>query len=296
MNRGNRRALIFEDDRDRRRFVRILIETVREYHVKLLGGTQMGNHFHLVVLTPHANLSQFMQQLEGRFAEYSNWRHARDGHLFQGRFKGVIVENDIHLFTAMWYVFTNPVAACLVGRPEDWKWSTYGATAGLASVPDYLSIEWVETLFPASSLEQSQCLLRQCMNDPRPVQAYLQAAEPTMSEGLRSYVSERSRDVAQPCTYQSLMRPPIEDLFPTTLEGAELIRAIVVAHEMHGFKMAEIAHCVGRHPTTVSRIYGQARVSSQLLNSGSDPDFNGRGRALELHPRSSPRRPRRSRG
>src|SRR5689334_18457107 len=84
MNRGNRKAPIFEDERDRRRFLAILVEEMERYGVKLLAGNQMGNHFHAVVNTPHANLSDFMEQWECRFARYSNWRHHRVGHLFQG--------------------------------------------------------------------------------------------------------------------------------------------------------------------------------------------------------------------
>lgn len=261
MNRGNRKALIFEDDRDRRRFLRILIAAAAEYHVNVLADVQMGTHFHLIVLTPHGNLSEFMQKLEGRFAQYSNWRHARVGHLFQDRFKGVIVENDIHLFTALWYVFANPVVASLVGRPEDWKWSSYAAAAGLIPVPDYLSISWLETLFPASSFKESQRLFRECMNDPQPIQAYLQAVEPTTEAAIRSYVVARLHELAQPCSYRTLMRPPIAQLFPKDQDRAELKCAIALAHETHGFKLAEIALCIGLHPATVSKIYCSIRSS-----------------------------------
>jgi putative transposase len=262
MNRGNRKALIFEDERDRRRFLRMLIESAAEYHVDILAGVLMGNHFHLIVLTPHGNLSEFMQQLEGRFAQYSNWRHARVGHLFQDRFKGVIVENDIHLFTALWYVFTNPVVASFVARLEDWKWSSYAATAGLMPVPQYLSISWLETLFLAASLKESQRLFRQCMNDPQPIQAYLQAVEPATETAIRSYIVERLHELAQPCSYRTLMRPPIAQLFPKDQDRTELKRAIAVAHETHGFKLAEIAHCIGLHPATVSKIYCSIRCSN----------------------------------
>jgi putative transposase len=276
MNRGNRKALIYEDDRDRKRFLRIQIEAAAEYHVDVLGGVLMGNHFHQIVLTPHGNLSEFMQQLESRFAEYSNWRHGRVGHLFQDRFKCVIIENDIHLFTALWYVFTNPVVASFVRRLEDWKWSSYAATAGLAPVPRYLSIGWLETLFPATSLEESQRLFRECMNDPQPVQAYLQAVEPTMEASIRSYIVERLHELAQPCSYRTLMRPPIEHLFPAGQDRAELKRAISLAHETHGYKLAEIARCIGRHPATVSQIYCLIRRSKEW-NLGSDPEFNDYG-------------------
>lgn len=261
MNRGNRKALIFEDDRDRRRFLRILIEAVADFQVFVLAGVLMGNHFHLIVSTPHGNLSEFMQQLEGRFAQYSNWRHSRVGHLFQDRFKGVIIENDIHLFTAFWYVFTNPVVAWFVGRPEDWKWSSYASTAGLTPVPEYLSIGWLETLFPAASMKESQRLFRTCMNDPQPVQAYLQAVEPTTAAAVRSYVVGRLHQIAQPCSYRTLMRPPIAELFPKDQDKTELRRAVALAYKIHGFKMAEIAHQIGLHPATVSKIYCSIRDS-----------------------------------
>ena len=255
MNRGNRKAPIFEDDRDRKRFLRILIETAAEYQVRVLVGVQMGNHFHLTVLTPHGNLSEFMQQLEGRFAQYSNWRYTRVGHLFQGRFTGVIIENDVHLFTAFWYIVTNPTEACLVSRPEDWKWSTYAATVGLGPVPQYLSIEWVEALFPAGSLEESQKLLRECMNDPQPVQAFLRAVEPTTAASVRSYIAERLRELPQPCSYRTLMRPPIEQLFLDGQDKGERTNAVALAHETHGYKLAEIARGTGLTYSNVSRMY-----------------------------------------
>jgi len=262
MNRGNRKALIFEDDRDRNRFVRLLAEAAKEHGVEILGDTQMGTHFHVIVLTPHANISEFMQQLEGRYAEYSNWRHQRVGHLFQGPFKAVVIEDDIHLFTAFWYVFSNPCKAGFVRRCEDWPWSTYAAAVGLRPVPSYLSISWVSTLFPAESLEISQQLLRNCMNDPQPVAAYLLAVDPTGDAALRSYISERLNEQKQPCSYRELFRPPLDVLFPGDQTHADRNAAIAVAHMTHGYKLAEIARVTGLHPTTVSKIFCTARRES----------------------------------
>ena len=269
MNRGNRKAVIFEDERDRRRFIRILLETKIEYGVEVLGGVQMGNHFHLIVMTPHGNVSEFMQKLEGQFAKYSNWRHGRVGHLFQGRFIGVIVESDLHLFTAAWYVFMNPVEAGFVSRLEDWKWSTYACTAGLAPVPEYLSISWLETVFPSSSLQESQRLFRVCMSQPQPIASFIELADPTSTVAMRSYIAERLREVAQPCSCRALIRPPIEQLFSASHSRSERASAIRVAHETHGYKLAEIARCIGLHSATVSKIYCSIRAQDRVI-SGSD--------------------------
>jgi REP element-mobilizing transposase RayT len=309
MNRGNRKALIFEDDRDRRRFVRILIATAAEYGVEILLGCLMGNHFHLIVLTPHGNLSEFMQQLEGRFAKYVNWRHRRKGHVFEGRFTGVIIENDIHLFIAAWYVFVNPVAAGLVSRPEDWKWSTYASTAGLSPMPEYLSTSWLEVLFPSSSLSESQALFRTCMTDAQPVASYIQLAEPAPNVTIRSYITKRLNAVAQPCSYRTLSRPPLEELFRANQSKSERASTIQAAHERHGYKLAEIAPRVGLHAATISKIYCDLRREQRRLKLGSDPKFNREGwlklvpdpkfnvdRARARSRGSSRRHPRKSRG
>lgn len=255
MNRGNRKALIFEDDRDRRRFTRILIDTATESGVHVACGTQMSTHFHLIVETPLGNISEFMQQLEGRFAQYINWRHKRVGHVFQGTFRSVVVENDIHFFTTIWYVLANPCEAGLCHRFEDWPWSTYAATIGLKPVPSYLSIEWLQTLFPADTFGASQRLFRECMESRDPVAAYLLAVDPTSSAAVRSYVFSRLRQMQQPFSYRELVRPPLDHLFAPHQLKAERDRAIRSAKIVHGYTLAEIAKSVHLHPDSVSEIF-----------------------------------------
>ena len=255
MNRGNRKARIFEDDRDRNRFTELFVEAAAKYGVEILVVQQMDTHFHAVVTTPRGNLSEFMRQFQSEFARYSNWRHGRVGHLFQRRFRRVIVENDVHLFIAVAYVFDNPVKSGLVSRPEDWKWGTYAATVGLAPVADYLSLEWIETLFPAETLVESQAKLRQCVESPMRVLSYLEVCDATSEAAIRSFISERFHLAAQPCRYEHLVRTPLDLLFSSGQTRAELSAAIQVAHEKYGYKIAEIARHIRMRPTTVSKIY-----------------------------------------
>ncbi|MFM8534411.1 MAG: transposase [Acidimicrobiia bacterium] len=255
MNRGNRKARIFEDDSDRHRFMQLLAELAATYQVQVLTDSLMGNHFHLIVRTPHANVSAFMQQLEGQYAQYSNWRHNRVGHLFQDRFKGVVIESDVHLFTAFWYVATNAVVARYVQRPEQWPWSSYRATVGLAKLPGYLSVDWVAALFAADSLCESQRLCRRCMNDAQPVQAFLQASDPSTADSVRSYISERLSEVQQPCALNDLLRPPLEQVFSKTQSRTQFTKAVVLAHEKYLYTLAEIARHRGRTSAGISRTY-----------------------------------------
>jgi REP element-mobilizing transposase RayT len=269
MNRGNRKCFIFADDQDRKRFDRLLIEASQKHGVEIQAGTQMGTHFHLIVVTPHANVSAFMQQLEGDYAEYFNWRHGLVGHLFQGPFVDVVIESDFQLFTTAWYVFANPCAAGLCTRFEDWPWSTYAATAGLKPTPSYLSISWVETLFPSESLRDSQRLFRTCMEAADPIDAYLLAVDPTCSAAMRSFISERIHAMSNPCSLREILRPPLEQLFPPNHKKSQRDQAILTAKIVHGYSHAEIAKAAALHPSSVSRLFCIAQRNARA-QSGKD--------------------------
>jgi len=107
--RGNGRQAIFEDDRDRERFVRRLFESVETYGVRLYLYCLMTNHVHLVIETPDKGLSRFMQSLETGYTVYSNLRHKKSGHVFQGRYGAKLVEGDEYLLKLSRYVHLNPV-------------------------------------------------------------------------------------------------------------------------------------------------------------------------------------------
>jgi REP element-mobilizing transposase RayT len=260
MNRGNRKMTIFEDDRDRRHFLRILIEEKQRYSVDVLAGTQMLNHFHLVVATPHGNLSEFMEQLEGRFARYSNWRHGRVGHLFQGRFRDVVIQHDIHLLTALCYVFLNPLSARLVTRLEDYKWSTYAATVGLAPLPKYISVDWLTAFFESDSLRESQCRFRSLISNAQPVAAYLHqnmtGVDPeSVRQVLRSHVGQQLQLGMLPRTYRSALRSQLPQLIQRGMPLLVRAAAIYDAHVVHGYTLSEIARELGVHQSTVSKMF-----------------------------------------
>jgi REP element-mobilizing transposase RayT len=264
MNRGNRKQRIFEDDRDRRRFLRILLEEKETHGVDILAGCQMENHFHLVVVTPRGNLSEFMARFEGRFARYSNWRHGRVGHLFQGRFRDVRIEHDIHLLIALCYVFLNPVSARLVARAEEYKWSSYAMTVGLAPLPPYLSIDWLTALFRPDSVQGSQRLLRSLMSGANPVETYLRQAESdvdaeAMRRVLRSFVGEQIQLGMLPRKYRSVLRSELSELVQEESTAQSRAEAIHEAHVVHGYKLAEIARELHLHPSTVSKIFRKIR-------------------------------------
>ena len=107
--RGNERREVFRDDADRETFVQKLQTSLGIYQVRLHAYVLMPNHFHLIVQTPKANLSEFMRHFNVSYTGYFNRRHRRAGHLYQGRFKAIIVEADSYLLELSRYVHINPV-------------------------------------------------------------------------------------------------------------------------------------------------------------------------------------------
>lgn len=124
-SRGDQRGRIFFDVRDRERFLEILKRTKERYGYLLHAYALMDNHYHIFIETPKANLSQIMQNINTSYTVYVNKRHRRCGHLFQGRFKGIIVDKETYLMVLTRYIHLNPVRAGIVKRPEDYRWTSY---------------------------------------------------------------------------------------------------------------------------------------------------------------------------
>ena len=124
-SRGNDRAPIVRHDFDRSKRLDWLRRTVETYAWRLHAFVLMDNHEHLFVETPEANLSAGMHCLNGSYTGYFNHRHGHVGHLFQGRFKGYLVEEEGHFLEVSRYIHLNPVRARLVQRPEQYLWSSY---------------------------------------------------------------------------------------------------------------------------------------------------------------------------
>ena len=125
MSRGNERKPIVRDDADREKRLDWLRRTVETYGWRLHAVVLMSTHDHLFVETPEPNLSAGMQYLNGSYTSYFNRRHRRSGHLFQGRFKGHLVEEDGYFLEVSRYIHLNPVRAKMVARPEAYRWSSY---------------------------------------------------------------------------------------------------------------------------------------------------------------------------
>jgi putative transposase len=129
-SRGNERQKIFFDERDYFKFKEYLANAVGKFGFNLHGYTLMANHYHLILETPEPNLSQIMHYLNSSYSTYTNIKRKRSGHLFQGRFKSIVVDKDSYLLELSRYVHLNPVRAHMVVKPQDYAHSSYRTYVG----------------------------------------------------------------------------------------------------------------------------------------------------------------------
>jgi REP element-mobilizing transposase RayT len=141
--RGNAQADIYGDDADRLQFLALLHHTVERYDWYCHAYCLMDNHYHLLIETNTPTLSRGMKFLNGTYTQYFNRRHQRVGHVFQGRYKAILVQKDSYLLELARYIALNPVRAKMVRSAKEWRWSSYRATAGYEESAPCLTTDWV---------------------------------------------------------------------------------------------------------------------------------------------------------
>jgi putative transposase len=267
--RGNARAAVFLDDRDRREFLAILGDVVERYHWICHAYCLMGNHYHLLIETPDGNLSAGMRQLNGIYTQKLNRRHGRVGHVFQGRFKSILVEKDSYLLELCRYIVLNPVRAGIVTHPVDYPWSRFRITARSGKAPAYLSTDWVLAQFGANRREARKGYLDFVLAGKEGESPWKRLVGPCFLgerpflERLLPYLKDKTAITEIPRVQRFAVRPPLERLLPRAGAGSDRDRAITVAHVQHGYSQQEIARHVGLHYSTVSRIVQRERAKAK---------------------------------
>jgi putative transposase len=147
INRWNAGETLFKSKRDREKFLAYLESAVERFSIRIHTYCLMGTHYHLLVETPEPNLSKAIQWLNVSYAGYFNRKRQRRGHLFQGRFKSILVDADEYLISLSRYIHLNPLRARMVENPADYPWSSYRALVGKGDPPPWLETEWLLSQF-----------------------------------------------------------------------------------------------------------------------------------------------------
>jgi len=228
----------------------------------------MTNHYHLVVGTPEANLSLGMRQLNGLYTQRFNRRHGRVGHLFQGRFKGILVERESHLLELARYVVLNPVRAGIVEAAEDYRWSSLRATLGLGPAPSWLDHDALIAHF--TSRQRYLEFVHEGVGAASPwrvLRGSLLGSE-GFAERVGVQLGAKAAEREIPRRERLLRRESLDELFrPDVVEDLALRnRRIREASSSCGYTLAEIARHLSLHYSTVSRaIAARREPDSRML-------------------------------
>jgi putative transposase len=264
-SRGDRQEAIFEDDEDREAFLRVLAEVVERYNWVCHAYCLMTNHYHLVIETVEGNLSRGMRQLNGVYTQVSNRRHQRNGHLFQGRFKGILVDKDAYLLELSRYVVLNPVRAGMAESPEQWPWSSYGAMVGVIPAPKWLAVDGLLRQFGKVRKKARQ----------RYQEFVLAGVGQRIWDGLRQQIylgddafvtrmQAKGQVGGDAITVPKVQRrPPAPSLAAIAARHGERNTAILAAYATGAYSYREIAEHFGIHLGTVGRVVRDAMRSSE---------------------------------
>ena len=262
--RGNAQQDIYTDDNDRMQFLDLLALTVSRHNWLCHAYCLMGNHYHLLIETIDPNLSRGMRYLNGVYTQRFNRRHSRVGHVFQGRFKSIVVEKESHLLELCRYIVLNPVAAKMVAHPEDYVWSSYRFTARSLKKPEFLSVDWLLEQFSdkkSSARKQYQHFVAEGLSVPaeKPwknlVGQVILGGDDFVSQIQELFAAKKQlKEIPKAQRYAG--RPLLTDIFLSQkmTNKQERNKLISTAYFSHGYSMKEISDCLEIHYSTVSRI------------------------------------------
>ena len=260
-SRGNARRKIFREDHDRAKFLEVLGTVINRYNWICHAYCLMDNHYYLLIETPEANLSKGMSQLNGVYTQAYNRRHRKPGHIFQGRFKGILVEKENYLLELCRYVVLNPVRAKMIKNPQAWKWSSYRATVGLNATPRYLTVDWIlSQLGSPKTVAQKRykAFVMEGIQDKSPwgeLKGQIILGEEGFVERFKGLLAEKEGIKEIPRRQRYANRTALSEIFK---EGqmrnkTRRNRKITTAHLKFGYTLKEIADYLSLHYTTVSK-------------------------------------------
>jgi REP element-mobilizing transposase RayT len=227
-SRGNEQRDIVCDDLDRRQFVTLLARIVADSGWLLHAWVLMRNHYHLLIETPEIGLSKGVKWLNQTYVQRFNARHDRVGHLFQGRFKSILVEREGHLLELLRYIVLNPVRCGAARFAADYAWSNYGATAALTPSPPWLEVDWTLAQFGEPTRRAAHEGYRRFVADARGAsynpweslrdQIYL--GSPEFREQMQRRVEIKSRSREHPVVQRRIATPPALEILAERVASA----------------------------------------------------------------------------
>ena len=269
--RGDRREAIFRGDDDRADLLGVVAQALDRFDASMLAYCLMGNHYHFVLHTRQANLSRVMRQINGVYTQRFNRRHGLVGHLFQGRFKAILVDRDAYLLEVCRYVELNPVRAHMVGAAGEWPWSSYRSHTLRVVAPVWLDTEGVLACVlgfePRGAADRGRAAARyeQLVAEGRGVDLWGLALQREIYLGDDRFVERMQQQVAPP-QLESRAVPRAQRGQPRSLADwldrcASREEALYRAYTASGSTMAALAQELGLSVGRVSQLIAKAEAA-----------------------------------
>ena len=260
-SRGDGQEDIYLDDEDRILALAVLEDVVRRFNWCIHAYCLMGNHYHLLIETPDGNLAQGMRQFNGVYTQRFNRLHARVGHVFQGRYKAILVQKDSYLLELARYIVLNPVRAGMVRSAKDWPWSSYRATGGFVELPRWLEIDWILSAFSTRkkpAMERYRAFVAEGRNQPSPweqLRNQIYLGDEQFVGKLQAGLA-KDKDLSEiPAAQRRRSPPPLESF---AWKYSDRNQAIAMAYQSGGYSLKTIGEYFGLHYSRVSRVIAAA--------------------------------------
>lgn len=256
-SRGDGREAIFRAEADRQVFIDVLAGVWGRFNWVIHAYCLMTNHYHLLVETPDGNLAKGMRELNGVYTQRFNRIHQRVGHVFQGRYKAIIVQKETYLLELARYVVLNPVRAHMVACAGAYPWSSYRAMTREDAAPDWLETRAILAMFgqtEAQAIASYRSFVAAGTGEPSPwedLKRQVFLGTDAFVESMQSRVPARLDPREVP---QARRRPVPRPLEYYEQEYADRDQAIKAAYATGGYTMQEIGDYFGLHLSRVSRI------------------------------------------
>jgi len=256
-SRGDGQEAIYLNDTDRAAFLDILSKVCERFNWVVHAYCLMTNHYHLLIETPDANLSQGMRQLNGVFTQRFNRSHERVGHVFQGRYKAILVQKESYLLELARYIVLNPVRAQMVRSAKDWPWSSYRVTAGIKKKDKWLTVDWLLASFSSRksiAVKRYREFVLEGRNQPAPweaLQNQIYLGDDNFVDEMQCKISPETSLSEIPSSQKRQVAKPIKYYEKKYLDRD---KAIVKAYASGGYSMKEVGDYFKLHYSRVSRI------------------------------------------
>ena len=278
-SRGNEQKAVFKSNRDREKFLEYLESATKRYDAVIHTYCLMDNHYHILLETPSGNLSRIMAHINGAYTNYYNAKRERFGHLFQGRYKAILVEADEYAKELSRYIHLNPVRVKIVEQPEEYEWSSYSYYIGKRKAPEWLKMDFILGYFGKKTSDSQKnyrkfvsMLINQEYESPLKdvVSSTLLGTQEFIGIIKDKYLSEQKEDKNIPALKVLKKKITMEDISNEVDEiikdDAKLGRNIKIylTQRYTGERLDDIGECFGIGGSGVCQI--GRRISGQLEN------------------------------